>query len=84
MVVLDPENYKRRYPACHQDGDPSGICAVCSAAVWYPGIFMGLSGQRTAFSLFMLFFCPPSGGISLQYGRLRFKAGAGAFDQSGA
>lgn len=41
---------------CH--GDPSGICAVCSAAVWYPGIFMGLSGQRTAFSLFMLFFCP--------------------------
>lgn len=23
----------------------------------------------------MLFFCPPSGGISLQYGRLRLKPG---------
>lgn len=75
-MALENGYYLPAKYVCH--GDPSGICAVCSAAVWYPGIFMGLSGQRTAFSLFMLFFCPPSGGISLQYGRLRFKAGAGA------
>ena len=69
-------------------------CKICLpwGSVWYlcclqcrclvSGDIYG--GFWSAFSLFMLFFCPPSGGISLQYGRLRFKAGAGAFDQSGA